>query len=70
MANKDTKEQFPAADKLAVKVAAAARERNLILRPTPGDSVAFCPPLIINDDQIDEMFDAVSDALNAVYQTM
>ena len=70
VADKDTKEQFPVSDKLAAKVAAAAKERNLILRPTPGDSVAFCPPLIINDDQIDEMFDAVSDALNAVYQTM
>jgi 4-aminobutyrate--pyruvate transaminase len=70
VADKNSKEQFPAADKLAAKVAAAARERNLILRPTPGDSVAFCPPLIINDDQIDEMFDAVSDALNAVYQSL
>ena len=70
VADKDSKEQFPAADKIAVKVAAAARERNLILRPTPGDSVAFCPPLIITDDQIDEMFDAVTDALNAVYQTL
>ena len=70
VADKDSKEQFPASDKVAAKVAAAARERNLILRPTPGDSVAFCPPLIINDDQIDEMFDAVSDALNDVYHSM
>lgn len=70
VANKDTKEQYPAADKIAAKVAAAARKRNLILRATPGDSVAFCPPLIIKDDQIDEMFDAVSDALNDVYQSM
>lgn len=70
VADKGSREQFPAGDKLAARVAAAARERNLILRPTPGDSVAFCPPLIITDDQIDEMFDTVSDALNAVYQSL
>jgi 4-aminobutyrate--pyruvate transaminase len=70
VADKDSKEQFPAADKLAAKIAAAARERNLIIRATPGDGIAFCPPLIINDNQIDEMFDAVSDALNGVYQSL
>jgi len=70
VADKGTKNQYPATDKVAAKVMAAARERNLIVRATPGDSVAFCPPLIINDDQIDDMFDAVADALNAVYDTL
>jgi len=69
VADKSSKSSFAAADKMAVKVMAAARKHNLILRATPGDTVAFCPPLIINDDQIDEMFDAVSDALNEVHQT-
>lgn len=68
VADKNSKESFPAADKVAVKVMAAARKHNLILRAVPGDAVAFCPPLIINDDQIDEMFDAVTDALNDVMQ--
>lgn len=68
VADKSSKEQFPAADKMAAQVMAAARKHNLILRAVPGDSVAFCPPLIINDDQIDEMFDAVTDALNDVHQ--
>jgi 4-aminobutyrate--pyruvate transaminase len=66
VADKTTKQNFPATDKIAVQVAEAARNHNLILRAVPGDSVAFCPPLIINDDQIDEMFDAVTDALNDV----
>lgn len=69
VSEKSTKEQFPVSDKMAAKVMAAARARNLILRAVPGDSVAFCPPLIITDEQIDEMFDAVNDALNDVYQT-
>ena len=66
VADKSSKECFPAADKIAVQVMTAAREHNLILRAVPGDTVAFCPPLIIDDDQIDEMFDAVTDALNDV----
>jgi len=68
VADKGSKEQFPPADKMAAQVMAAAREHNLILRAVPGDTVAFCPPLIINDEQIDEMFDAVTDALNDVHQ--
>jgi len=70
VADKSSKDQFPVADKMAAKVMAAARKRNLIVRATPGDSVAFCPPLIINDDQIDEMFDAVADALNEVHSSL
>jgi len=70
VADKSSKEQFPTASKMAAKVVAAARDRNLILRATPGDSVAFCPPLIINDDQINELFDTVTDALNDVYQSL
>lgn len=68
VADKDSKRSFPAEDKIAVQVMLAARRHNVILRATPGDSVAFCPPLIINDDQIDELFDAVGDALNDVYR--
>ncbi|MFK7858457.1 MAG: aminotransferase [Granulosicoccus sp.] len=68
VADKSSKEPFPAAEKIAVQVMAAARKHNLVLRATPGDTVAFCPPLIINNDQIDEMFDAVTDALNDVYK--
>jgi len=64
--DKASKEQFPVADKVAAQIAAAARTHGLLLRATPGDGVAFCPPLIIEDDQIDEMFDAVQLALDDV----
>ena len=64
--DKHSKEPFPAESKIAVQVMAAAREHGLILRAVPGDTVAFCPPLIINEEQIDTMFDAVSEALNDV----
>lgn len=64
--DKATKEQYPASDKLAVRVVAAALKRGVMLRAVPGDSVAFCPPMIITDGQIDELFDTVGDALNDV----
>ena len=64
--DKHSNEPFPAEAKIAVQVMAAAREHGLILRAVPGDTVAFCPPLIINEEQIDTMFDAVSEALNDV----
>jgi len=65
--DKDTRQQYPVAEKMNAKVVAAARERGLVVRATPGDSIAFCPPLIISDDEIDELFDAMTDALSAVH---
>ena len=64
--DKDTKEQYEISQKMNAQVVAAARERGLIVRPTPGDSIAFCPPLIINDEEIDELFDTMTDALSAI----
>ena len=36
--------------------------KGIIVRPIV-DSIAFCPPLVITDDQIDRMVDAVADCL-------
>ncbi|MBX2881731.1 MAG: aminotransferase class III-fold pyridoxal phosphate-dependent enzyme [Granulosicoccus sp.] len=68
--DKSTKGQFPVADKVAAKVMAAAREHGILVRATPGDGVAFCPPLIIEDDQIDELFDGIQLALDDVRRAM
>lgn len=68
--DKSTREQFPVGDKISARIAAAAKDHGVILRPTPGDSVAFCPPMIIEDDQVDVMFDAVTNALNDVMSTI
>jgi 4-aminobutyrate--pyruvate transaminase len=40
------------------------QERGLIVRSL-GDAVAFCPPLIITETQIDDMFDIFVEALGA-----
>ena len=64
--DKSTKEQYPVGDKTAAKVMAAAKNHGVIVRAVPGDGIAFCPPLIISDEQIDDMFDGIQAALDDV----
>ena len=64
--DKDSKEQFPTADKVAVQVMNAARKHGVITRAMPGDGIAVCPPLIINEDEIGVMFDRYQLALDDV----
>ncbi len=68
--NKDTKAQYPVAHKVAAQVANHARNHNLILRPTPGDSVALCPPLIINEAELKLIFERLEKALNDTHASM
>ena len=49
-------------------VAEACLEQGVILRAL-GDTVAFCPPLIITEDQINDMFDKVEAGLAAWHAT-
>jgi 4-aminobutyrate--pyruvate transaminase len=68
--DKSTKEQFPPSDKVAAQVMAAARPHGLITRALPGDGVGVCPPLIITETQINDMFDRYQLALNTVHQKL
>ena len=65
--NKQSKEQYPVADKVAVQVMNAARNHGLITRALPGDGIAICPPLIITEEEIREMFNRYKLALDEVY---
>jgi adenosylmethionine-8-amino-7-oxononanoate aminotransferase len=47
------------------KVAAAARRAGLIIRPI-GDILAFSPPLVINDRQVEQLVDRLKTAIHAV----
>jgi 4-aminobutyrate---pyruvate transaminase len=62
-ADKARRKPFDPALKMGARLAAMAQEEGLIVRPLPGDCIGFCPPLIIDDDQIDEMFDRFERAL-------
>lgn len=45
-----------------------AHEGGLLIRPLPGDTIALCPPLIINADQVDELFGKLVSALDRTLQ--
>ncbi len=64
-ADKAKRTPFDAKLGMAKKLAAAASDEGLIIRAMPGDAVAFCPPMIISEAEIDEMFDRFARALDA-----
>ncbi|CAN7175777.1 aspartate aminotransferase family protein [Bosea sp. LjRoot237] len=61
--DKASKAQFEAKKGVALKSTSFAQEEGLILRALGGDRVAFCPPLVITEAEIDEMFDRYERAL-------
>ena len=64
VANKETKEQFPVANKVAPMIHAKILEQKLILRPLPGDGIGICPPLIVTEEEIDDIFDRITRGLD------
>jgi 4-aminobutyrate---pyruvate transaminase len=55
---------FASPGKVGPRLAAEVNARGVITRAI-GDAIAFCPPMIITADEIDEMFAAVGPALDA-----
>lgn len=49
--------------KFAAQVQKLVQDEGVILRALPGDTIGFCPPLIISLKQIDEMFDKIEKAM-------
>ncbi len=64
--NKTTKELFDPAQKVGPAVMDRAVEHGLMVRALPGDTVAVCPPLVIDEAQIDDLFDRLTKALDDV----
>ncbi len=64
VADKDKKTPFDPAKKVGYSLMGRAREQGLIIRCL-GDVAVFCPPLIIDETQIDELFERFSRALDA-----
>ena len=62
--DKNSAEQYPAEVKAGATLAARAQARGLIVRALPGDVIGICPPLIITEAQIDELFDSLAEALS------
>lgn len=64
VADKSTRRAFKPAQGVGPAAAQQLVEHGVITRAM-GDSVAFCPPLVITEDQINELFDRVEKALDA-----
>jgi 4-aminobutyrate---pyruvate transaminase len=67
VANKVTRQAF-ASNVVAGFCQRACEERGLIVRALGGNSIAVCPPLIINHAQIDELVSKLGSALDATLQ--
>ena len=62
--DKATKQSFEPKAGVAAFLVRRAQHHGVILRSMPGDIVAFCPPLIISEAEIDEMLACFSKALD------
>ena len=61
--DKSSKEAFAPTDNVGGTISNICLKHGLILRPV-GDSMCFCPPLIITESEINALFDAYEVALN------
>jgi 4-aminobutyrate--pyruvate transaminase len=64
VADKATKKAFEAKANVGAKVNGLVQKEGVILR-NMGDTIAVCPPLVISDDEIDDLFDRFTRALDA-----
>jgi 4-aminobutyrate--pyruvate transaminase len=64
VADKRTKRPFEPSYTLGARCVRFAEENGLIVRSIAGDVVSICPPLIISRQEIDELFDRLTRALD------
>jgi 4-aminobutyrate--pyruvate transaminase len=62
--DKSTRESFDPKAGVGAFLVRRAQEHGVILRNMPGDIVAFCPPLVIADSEIDELLAGFGKALD------
>jgi 4-aminobutyrate--pyruvate transaminase len=63
VADRRSRKPYPPEVGAATIVAAQALANGLIVRSLPGDVIGICPPLIIEEAEIDELFDRLALAL-------
>ncbi len=64
VAHKAKKTPFEAVRAVAATVGNFAQDEGVIVRPLMGDRIAFCPPLVITEAEIDELFTRFTRALD------
>jgi 4-aminobutyrate--pyruvate transaminase len=69
VADKEKRTPYPPERGVGALCATHAEATGLIVRPL-GDSIAICPPLIISEQQIDELFTKLETALNETLRSL
>ena len=64
--DKATKTPFPGHLSVSERIANTCTDHGLICRPL-GQAIVLCPPFIMTEAQMDEMFSKLSDALGSVF---
>jgi 4-aminobutyrate--pyruvate transaminase len=64
VSDKNTRASFDPKAGVGAFLVRRAQHHGVILRNMPGDIVAFCPPLIVTEGEIDEMFAGFGKALD------
>lgn len=70
VADKETKEPFPPAARAAPTLYAHVAEHGVLCRALPGDALGICPPMIVTEDEIDEIFDAIEKGLDSAHAAL
>lgn len=60
-----TKEPFPLADKVGIRVCAEMRQRGALTRPI-GNTIVVLPPYCISDEQLDRVMSVLAESIRAV----
>jgi 4-aminobutyrate--pyruvate transaminase len=70
VADKATKRNFDPAQKVGIRLTKVGEENGVILRSMTNDSLGFSPPLIITEDEIDEMLNRFGKSLDEIMVTV
>jgi 4-aminobutyrate--pyruvate transaminase len=68
--DKKTREKYDPALKVGQRVQDAAHAGGLYLRSIPPDRISFMPPLIIEENEIDDALAILRKALDIVYNEL
>ena len=68
VADKNSKDPFPFAEKKGIQVCKAAQKRGLLIRPLV-NVITFIPPLCISDDEINFAMNLIEESIEEVLPT-
>jgi 4-aminobutyrate--pyruvate transaminase len=65
VADKETRAKFDPSANVGQRVAMAARDNGLLLRPI-GDTIVMAPPLVITEDEVDALVDKLTASIEVL----